>query len=71
MTTSTINPPWIEYPNSDPWWGGWRQGKSEAWFLNEWLPFWKSLSQQEKESYVKQWPLPNDDWQIYLFEYWK
>lgn len=67
---SNIKPPWILYPGSDPVWGGWRQGISEAWFLEKWLPFWKSLSPEDRESYLKKWPPPDDEWNIYLTVYW-
>jgi hypothetical protein len=63
-------PPWIKYPGHDPWWGGWRQGVSEAWLLDVWLPFWKALSPEEKERYLQTWSPPNDDWREYVTEKW-
>ncbi len=70
MTNLDVKPPWVEYPGNDPWWGGWRQGASEVWLLNEWLPFWKTLSVEAKDTYLQKWPPPNDDWHIYLYKYW-
>ena len=66
-----VQPPWIEYPGNDPWWGGWRQGYSGAWFLDIWIPFWNKLSPKEKKTYLKKYPPPNDDWLLYLTDYWK
>jgi hypothetical protein len=66
-----IQPPWLEYPGEDPAWGGWRQGFGEAWMLNTWIPFWNQLSPEEKESYLKRYPPPDDNWRLYLTHYWK
>jgi hypothetical protein len=44
-----IVPPWTEFPNSDPTWCGWRQGDSERWLLDIWLPFWKSQDSSSRE----------------------
>ena len=65
-----INPPWIEYPDNDPTWGGWRQGVSEAWLLEVWLPFWRGLSPEERARYLQKWPPPTDDWDFYLNVAW-
>lgn len=67
---TNINPPWIEYPGSEPMWGGWRQGTSEAWLLESWLPFWKALAPREREEYLKIWPPPTEDWDYYLNVAW-
>lgn len=63
-------PPWIEYPGYDPLWGGWRQGISEAWLLDKWLPFWKSLDAVKREAYLQKWPPPDDLWRTYVTVYW-
>lgn len=68
---SHVLPPWIEYPNSEPTWGGWRQGTSEAWLRDVWLPFWKHLTPEDRNAYLKQWPPPNDEWHLYLTHFWK
>ena len=71
-----IVPPWAMYPDCNlmdlgPLWGGWRQGVSEAWLHDVWFPFWKKLTLEEREEYVKKWPPPTEDWGLYLREYWK
>ncbi|EMN00882.1 hypothetical protein LEP1GSC021_4616 [Leptospira noguchii str. 1993005606] len=63
-----VQPPWIEYPESDPTWGGWRQGESENWFCNVWLPFWERLKPKERILYLKNWTPPKD-WNLYLTQY--
>ncbi|WP_036096913.1 hypothetical protein [Leptospira weilii] len=65
-----IRPPWIEYPESYPSWGGWRQGESESWFCNTWLPFWKGLGPEERSLYLEDWAPPDEDWNLYLTHYW-
>lgn len=66
-----IEPPWIQYPNTEPWWGGWRQGESEEWLLRGWLPFWRGLDEDARAEYLRQWPPPDDDWKTYLTVFWK
>jgi hypothetical protein len=65
-----VSPPWIAYRNVDPWWGGWRQGVSESWLNGTWLPFWRRLTRGEREAYLERWPPPDEDWRVYLLEYW-
>ena len=65
-----LSPPWIEYPGNDPLWGGWRQGISEAWLRDKWLPFWRSLDGSEREAYLQRWPPPDDQWLTYLTIFW-
>jgi hypothetical protein len=65
-----VNPPWIEYPNSEPIWSGWRQGTSENWLHENWLPFWRALSEEERRSYLQKFPPPTDDWAFYLNVAW-
>jgi hypothetical protein len=67
---NAINPPWVEFPGSDPIWGGWRQGVSEAWLLETWLPFWKSLSAEKRRHYLEEWPPPTAEWDFYLNVAW-
>jgi hypothetical protein len=55
-------PPWKRYKGAEATWGGWRQGTSEAWWLSVWLPFWSSLSPEERVRYLKQWPPPDEEW---------
>ena len=63
-----MRPPWQEFPESDPWWSGWRQGVSEHWLRSTWLPFWKALSSDERVTYLTLWPPPSDDWRTFLTE---
>lgn len=66
-----IVPPWIKYPGMEPWWGSWRQGVTEAWFAELWFPFWKGLSREKREEYLRNWPPPSDEWLHYLTVIWK
>ena len=67
---SSIPPPWFRYPRTDPTWGGWRQGTSEAWLLDIWLPFWRALSPAERHAYLETWPPPDDEWRTYVTVHW-
>jgi hypothetical protein len=69
--TFSVKPPWIQYPHSDPTWGGWRQGDSEAWLLDVWLPFWRQLGPQDRQDYLKQWPAPSEEWGLYVGHFWR
>jgi hypothetical protein len=66
-----VQPPWIQYPDNEPTWGGWRQGASEAWLLDTWLLFWKQLTPEEQSAYLKLYPPPDDEWLLYLTHFWK
>ena len=63
-------PPWIRYEGESPYWGGWRQGESEAWLLDTWLPFWHALGAAERDAYLRRWPPPDDDWHTYVTVHW-
>jgi hypothetical protein len=63
-----IMPPWVMFPGSETWWGGWRQGYSEAWLCEVWLPFWRRLQPPARKMYVQQWNIP-EDWRVYLENY--
>jgi hypothetical protein len=65
-----VNPPWIQYPNNPPYWGGWRQGYSEGWFVYIWWPFWTKLTKKERMEYLKKWPPPDEEWVFYMNELW-
>jgi len=65
-----IPPPWIAYPGQDPWWGGWRQGESEAWLHEEWLPFWRTLDAEARDHYLNRWKPPACEWAEYLSHHW-
>jgi hypothetical protein len=63
-------PPWIRYHGESPYWGGWRQGESETWLRDTWLPFWRALSADEREGYLLRWPPPDEDWHVYATVHW-
>jgi hypothetical protein len=60
----------VQFPGSDPIWGGWRQGVSEGWLRDRFLPFWQRQSGEQRQSYLDRWPPPSDLWRIYLTKYW-
>jgi len=71
-----VVPPWIMYPQCElmelgPMWGGWRQADGEVWLKRIWFPFWKRLTIEEREAYIKKWPPPTETWELYLREKWK
>jgi GNAT superfamily N-acetyltransferase len=57
LQPNEIVPPWIEYPGYPPYDGFWRQ-PGEAWFFYVWLPYWQSLSDEEKKRYLDRWEVP-------------
>ena len=59
-------PPWVAYPGTEPTWSGWRQGKSEAWFLEQWLPFWSPLDDTARAAYLERHARPDEAWRAYL-----
>ena len=65
-----IEPPWITFPKSEPWWGGWRQGYSEPWMLEVFLPFWRALVSEARHAYLERWSPPDQAWREYLLERW-
>ena len=62
----SVQPPWLEYPGNESFWGGWRQGGGEAWLVNTWFPFWNQLTQEEQRAYLEQYPPPDEDWLLYM-----
>ena len=59
--------PWVKYPESYPSWGGFRQGTSQAWFNEVWLPFWQSIDENGKSDFLKRFPPPSDEgWPSHL-----
>ena len=68
---TVIEPPWIAYPDNEPTWGGWRQGYAEAWLLRTWFPWWRTLTNEEKDRYLLQYPPPDEEWHIYMTQYWR
>jgi hypothetical protein len=64
-----IKPPWVVWPDEEPYWGGWRQGGAEAWLLYVWLPFWSKLDRSEKLAYLDKWGA-SQDWRYYTLDLW-
>jgi ribA/ribD-fused uncharacterized protein len=52
-------PPWIEYPGSERFWGGWRQGNAEPYFI-EWKVWYGGLSDGGKLKYQQIYPEPEE-----------
>lgn len=67
--TRAPEPPWQRYPGRDPWWGGFRQGDAEPWYLNVFLPFWTGLGSARQHEYLERWPPPNPEWAGCLADY--
>ena len=65
-----LAPPWSAYPGQPPWWAGWRQGDSEAWLIQQWMPFWRSLDADQRSSYLSRWEPPDEDWREYVTTHW-
>jgi hypothetical protein len=59
-------PPWVEFPNQPPWWGGFRQSYGEVWLHNEFLPFWHTRTAEQRQDYLTRWPAPDDEWHEYI-----
>jgi hypothetical protein len=71
-----VKPPWIVYPDCDcvslgPMWRGWSQGFREVWLHDVWFPFWKKLTEAEKDEYMNKWPPPSELWDEYLRNKWR
>jgi len=62
---ATEPPPWIQYPQSDPVWGGWRQGVSETWLHDVWLPFWRNITPEARAAFLDRNPPPTDEWRVF------
>ncbi len=50
-----IEPPWIAFSESEPYWGGWRQGYSQVWFFNIWIPIWSKRTAEDRRAYLDKW----------------
>lgn len=64
-----IEPPWKAYSVSFPNLG-WEYGEHEYWKMKVWLPFWRKLTKEQQENYLKKWPPPNEDWQRLITVEW-
>jgi pimeloyl-ACP methyl ester carboxylesterase len=65
-----VEAPWVRYPGTEPWWGGWRQGEAEGWLLGVWLPFWHDLDATAREAYLARWAPPSADWREHVLTHW-
>ena len=54
------NPPWIAIPSANPYTLGLLQGTYEFWKNSYWLPFWSSLTPEERQSYLDVNQAPED-----------
>ena len=66
---ATPEPPWLHCPGEPPWWGGWRQGAAEPWYLEIFLPFWIELTAEQRAQYLAHWPPPDAEWAETLAKY--
>lgn len=58
-------PPWVQFPDMEPADLRATQGLEEAWLDHEWWPYWMSLSESDRLSYLQNWQ-PSDAWQSEL-----
>jgi hypothetical protein len=68
--TTFEEPPWIKYPGTSPYWGGWRQGESEYWLNSKWRSFWNVLTPELREEYLTQYSFPDEEWKYYFYHIW-
>jgi hypothetical protein len=61
-----IKPPWIEYPEYPPYDTFWRQA-GEFYLKDMWEPYWKSLSDGQREEYLQKWHVPRK-WKDFYFD---
>ncbi len=62
--------PYDAFPGTEPWSGAWRQGLSEHWLCERFLPYWRSVSPEVRKRRLSQSLPPTDDWRDYLTELW-
>ena len=54
------NPPWLALPGANPYILGLLQGTYEFWMNSYWLPFWSSLTPEERQFYLDANHAPED-----------
>jgi len=60
-------PPWKVFPNLFQGSPRWNQGFEEDYCVKYWIPFWKNLSEKQKNDYRIKYKCP-DDWKNWLDE---
>ncbi len=60
-----IEPPWITFPWSQP--VGWNQGYQQIYQENVWIPFYNSLSREQRFGYIEKWNAP-EDWRLWYLD---
>jgi hypothetical protein len=65
-----IKPPWVAYPEYGPGDTFWRQ-TGEPFMALVWEPYYESLSQEEKDAYLKRWQVPEEWWKFYFDPAWR
>lgn len=68
MTNLEIQPPWLKYPKFSPSDIFWRQ-TGESWALYVWLPFWTSLSSEQREQLLIRYEAPKEWKEFYTQEH--
>lgn len=58
-------PPWEVFPNTFQGSPRWNQGAEEDYGAKTWLPFWKDLSDKEKDEYLVKFNCPTE-WREWL-----
>lgn len=38
--------------------------------MQRWMPFWRSLSAEQRSDYLQRWEPPDEDWREYVTEHW-
>jgi len=61
-----VLPPWVKFPGYHPFDFFWREA-GQAWLVYIWEPFWKKLSPEEQNDYLKRYDVP-EEWQLFYFD---
>ena len=68
FANNELFPPWVIFPNYLNEHISWDQGVAYDYNILNWLPFWQSLNQQEKQEYMDKYDCPLD-WKDWLHEF--
>jgi hypothetical protein len=66
MLDNEVPPPWSEYPGFPPGDMFWREA-GQPWLVYVWEPFWKSLTPERQQDYLRRWNVP-DVWRMFYFD---